>query len=270
MSSLGSHSVGEVYGTQRPRRRWGRRLLITFIVLVIIVVGLLAVADRVAKSYAERVIGDKVSDQITQQKATSEKPDVTIEGFPFLTQVAGGNYQEIKIQLRDFTGPAANNKTIAVPLLDIRADDVKAPLDTLRSGNGDITASTVTGTATIAYSQVAELIDQPGLKLQERDGKLVGAAPVQALGQTYNVTGTAALTVKGGAVQVRFSDVKAAGLPDIPLVQNLVNSYAQKLALDLRVPPLPLKLTLQKVEAAPDGLKVTAGARDVPLNSGGL
>jgi hypothetical protein len=263
-------SVAEVYGTRRPRKHWGRRLLITFIVLVIIVVGGLVVLDRVAVGFAERTIGDKVSEQVAAQKATSEKPDVTIDGFPFLTQVAGGQYQEIKIELRDFTGPAGNDKTIRMPLLDIRANDVKAPLDTLRSGNGDIIASTVSGTGTIAYDQMAELINQPGLKLEERGGKLIGSAPVQALGQTYNVSGTADLTVKGGAVQVRFSDVKADGLPDIPLVQNLVNSYAQKLALDLQVPKLPLKLALQKVEAQPDGLKVTAGARDVELNSGGL
>lgn len=262
--------MGEVYGTERPRKRWGRRLLITFIVLVIIVVGLLAVADRVAASFAERMIGDKVSEQVAAQKATSEKPDVTIEGFPFLTQVAGGEYQDIKIQLRDFAGPAGNDRTIRMPLLDIRAQDVKAPLDTLRSGNGQIIASTVNGTATIAYDQVAELINQPGLKLEERGGKLVGSAPVQALGQTFAVSGTADLAVKGGAVQVRFSDIKADGVPDIPIIRSLINSYAQKLALDLKVPPLPLKLTLQKVEAAPDGLKVTAGAHDVELNSAGL
>ena len=67
-------------------------------------------ADRVGASYAERAIGDRVAQQVTEQKATSEKPDVTIEGVPFLTQVLAGEYQEIKILLNNFTGPAGNGK----------------------------------------------------------------------------------------------------------------------------------------------------------------
>lgn len=262
---------GEVYGTQRPRKkRWGRRLLITFIVFLILVLGLLVALDRFAAGYAERTIGDRVSEQVADQNATSEKPDVTIEGVPFLTQVLDGNYQEIRIQLSDLTGPAGNNRTVRVARLDVRANDVNAPLDTIRTGNGDIVAQTVTGTGTIDYPQLAELIGQPGLQLSEKDGKLVGTAPLQALGQTFNVSGTATVAVRNGIVQVRFSNVTAAELPNVPIVRNLVNAYVQKLSVDLRVPELPLKLAVQKVEARPDGLQFTAGADNVSLNAGGL
>jgi hypothetical protein len=263
--------VGEVYGTERrPRKRRGRRLLITLLVLLLLLIGLLVVADRFAVSYAERRIGDEVTTQVANQKATSEKPDVTIEGVPFLTQVLDGRYQEIKIRLNNFAGPAGNGRTIRMPLLDVRARDVLAPLDTLRSGNGDIVASTVTGTAVVAYDELATMIDYPGLKVTERDGKLIGSAPLQALGQTFDVTGAAVLTVKDGIVQVRFSDVTAEGLPNVPIVRNLVNSYVQRISVDLQVPALPLKLAVEKVEPKPDGLHVTAGAADVALNSGGL
>jgi DUF2993 family protein len=264
--------VAEVHGSQRrPRKRRGRRLLITLIVLLVIVGGALAVADRFAASYAERTISDRVARSVANQKATSDKPAVTVEGVPFLTQVAAGEYQQIKIKLANFAGPAGNGKTIKLPLLDVRANDVNAPLNTLRSGRGEIVANTVTGTGTIDYAQLTTLIGQPGLKLDAKDGKLVGSAPVQALGQTFNVSGTAALTVrKDGVVQVRFADVNAAELPNIPLVRNLVNAYVQKLAVDLRVPPLPLKLAVQKVEPTAEGLRFTAGANDVALNSPGL
>jgi hypothetical protein len=260
--------VAEVYGSSRPRRRWGRRLLATLIVLLIIII--LVVLDRFGASYAERVIGDRVAEQVANQKATSDKPDVTVEGVPFLTQVLSGNYQEIKIELRNFSGPAGDGKTIKMPLLDIRAKDVRAPLDTLRNRQGSIVATTVTGAGTIDYDQVAQLIGQKGLTLKESGGKLVGAAPVQALGQTFNVTGAATLTVKDGAVQVRFSNVTAAGLPDVPLVHNIVDSYVKQLAVDLKVPELPLKLKLQKVQPTAAGLVVTTGANNVPLNAGGL
>jgi hypothetical protein len=262
--------VAEVHETSRPRRRWGRRLLITLIVLLMIIGIALAVLDRFGASYAERVISDRVAEQVADQQATSDKPDVTVAGMPFLTQVLAGEYQEIKIELRNFSGPAGNGKTIKMPLLDIRAKDVRAPLDTLRTRQGDIVATTVTGAGTIDYAQVTKLIEQKDLTLSERDGKLVGTAPVQALGQTFNVTGAASLTVKDSVVQVRFSEVTAEGLPDVPLVRNIIDSFAQRLAVDLRVPELPLKLTVRKVEATPAGLVVTADANEVSLNTSGL
>jgi len=262
--------VAEVYESSRPRKRWGRRLLTTLIVLLIIVGIILVVVDRFAASYAERVIGDRVAQQVADQKATSDKPEVSIEGVPFLTQVLSGRYHEIKIELRNFSGPAGSGKTIKMPLLDIRAKDVRAPLDTLRTRQGNIVATSVTGAGTIDYAQLVTLIGQKGLTLKESGGKLVGAAPVQALGQTFNVTGTATLVVKDGAVQVRFSDITAQGLPDAPLVRNLIDSYAQRLAVDLKVPVLPLKLKLEKVQPTSAGLVLTAGANNVPLNAGGL
>lgn len=263
--------MGEVYGARvRPRRRWGRRLLITFLVLLIILAAALAVADRVAASYAERLISDKVAEQVANQKATSEKPDVTIEGVPFLTQVARGEYREIKIEMANFTGPAGKGRTITTKLLDVRANDVRAPLDTIRSGNGDIQAGSVIGTGTIDYAQLATLVGQPGVTLGGKDGKLVVSAPLTALGQTFTLKGTAELTVKGNAVQVRFADVQTDGLPDNAVIRGLVNTYVQRLAFTIQVPALPLKLVVKKVEPQADGLKFTAEARDVALNSSGL
>jgi len=262
--------VAEVYGSSRPRRRWGRRLLTTLIVLLIIVGIILAVLDRFAASYAEGVISDRVAEQVANQKASSDKPDVTVEGVPFLTQVLAGKYQEIKIELRNFSAPAGNDKTVRMPLLDIRAKDVRAPLNTLRTRRGTIVATTVTGVGTIGYPQLTDLIGQKGLTLKESGGKLVGAAPVQALGQTFTITGAATLAVEDGVVQVRFSDVTAQGLPDVPLVRNIIDSYVQRLAVDLKVPALPLKLKVQKVQPTAAGLVVTAAASEVPLNAGGL
>jgi hypothetical protein len=263
--------VSETYGARvRPRRRWGRRLLITLLVLLIILAVVVAVGDRFAKSYAERMISDKVAEQVANQKATSEKPDVTIEGFPFLAQVLRGRYDAINIQLAGFSGPTGNGQTITTKSLDVRATDVVAPLDSIRSGNGDIVAGAVSGTGLIDYQQLVKLVGQDGLTLGEKDGKLYGKAPVTALGQTFTVSANASLAVKEGVVQVRFSDVQTEGLPSGSAFQGLINTYVEKLAFDLRVPPLPLKLVVQKVEPLAGGLQFTAGARDVPLNSSGL
>jgi len=245
-------------------------VLFSFIVLLLILAAALAVADRFAASYAERKISDRVAQQVAQQKATSEQPKVTIEGIPFLTQVARGEYQEIRIELANLSGPAGDGRTIKIKTLDARANDVRAPLDTIRSGNGEVTAGSVIGTGLIDYAQIAQLAGQPGVKLAEQNGKLVGSAPVQVLGQTFTISATAALKVQGDLVQVSFSDVKAEGLPDNALVRGLVNTYVQKLAFNLRIPALPLDLKVKSVEPQADGLKITAAASHVSLNSSGL
>jgi hypothetical protein len=263
--------VAEVYGERRPRKRWGRRLLITFIVLLVFLLIILAVVDRFGASYAERVIGDRVAEQVADQDATSDPPDVTVEGVPFLTQVVKGEYQEIKIELRNFSGPAGNGNTIRMPLLDVRAKDVRAPLETLRTRQGDIIATAVTGTGTVDYNTLAQLTDEEGVKLGEKDGKLAVTAPLQILNQTVTINGTANLEVaEGNVVRVRFDEVTADGLPDIPLVQQALTNYAKQISVDLKVPELPLKMVVQKVQPTPAGLAVTAGASEVPLNAGGL
>jgi hypothetical protein len=262
--------VAEVYGT-RPRKRWGRRILVTLLVLLIILAAILAVVDRIGASYAERVISDRVAEQVADQDAQSAKPDVTVEGIPFLTQVVAGKYQEIKILLRDFSGPAGNGKTIKMPVLDIRAKDVRAPLDTLRSGQGDIIATTVTGAGTIDYATLAQLSGEDGVKLAEKDGKLAVTAPLTVLNQKVTINGTANIEVaSGNVVRVRFEQVTAEGLPNVPLVDTALNNYARSLSVDLKVPALPLKLKVEKVQPTPAGLVVTAGAKEVPLNAGGI
>lgn len=254
----------------RPRRRWGRRLLITLIVLLIIAGIALIVLDRFAASFAEREIANRVAQQVSSQQAHSATPEVSIRGVPFLTQVVSGRYREIDILLRDFSAPAGNDRTVRMPALDIQARDVRAPLETLRTRQGSIIATTVTGTGTVDYPSVAALIGRKGVTLAAKDGKLAVTAPLSALGRSVTVTGTADLAVAGDVLRIRFADLTAAGLPANPLVQGLLRAYAEQISIDVKVPPLPLRLHVRGVQPRPEGLLVTTGADEVPLNTGRL
>lgn len=252
---------------EKPRRRRGG--LIAFLVVLLIVGGALFAVDRFGSGYAERLIADRVAQEVSKQGATSAEPQVTVEGVPFVTQVLSGEYQEIRIELADFSGPTGDGRTISLPMLDIRAKDVAAPLSALRSGTGEITAATVTGAATIGYASLAELTGREGVQLAEKDGKLAVTAPVEVLNQQVTVTGTANLAVaEGNVVKVTFETVSAEGVPNIPIVQNLLNNYARQISLDMRVPDLPLNLVVREVTPTAGGLVVTADANDVPLNGG--
>ncbi|TDB74860.1 DUF2993 domain-containing protein [Micromonospora sp. KC723] len=253
---------------RRPRRR-GRKVLVTLVVLLLLLGGLLVVADRVAAGVAERAIADQVERELAKQQARSAPPQVDVGGFPFLTQVLGGRYERISIVLTDAQGAVEGN-AVNLPRLDVDARGVRASLDTLRSGRGDVIADTVDGTGTVAYDSLAKLLDRPGLKLGEQNGKLVVTAPVDILGQRLTVSGTADVTVaEGNKVALRFNDLSAEGLPAVPLARTLLNNYARGISVDVPLPELPFQLTVRKVEPRPEGLAVTADARDVPINQAG-
>ena len=223
---------------------------------------ILAVVDRFGASYAERVISDRVAEQVANQDATSEKPDVTVEGVPFLTQVVKGEYQEIKIELRNFSGPAGNGKTIRMPLLDVRAKDVRAPLDTLRTRQGDIIATTVTGTGTVDYATLGRA-DRPGGREARREGRQAGghraargAQPDrhdQRHGEPDGRRGQ-----RGPDAFRRGARPRACRTSR--WCSNVLNNYAKQISVDLKVPDLPLKMVVQKVQPTAAGLVVTAGA----------
>ena len=265
--------MAEVYGERRrPRKRWGRRLLITLIVLLVLLGIIAAVVDRFGKSYAERVISDRVAEQVTNQEATSEKPDVTVEGVPFLTQVLNGRVpgdqdraEELRRAGRQRARPSRCRCSTCAPRTSGRR--------WTRCGPGRATSSPPRSPAParVDYATLAELTNREGVKLGEKDGKLAVTAPLEVLNQTVTVNGTANLEVtKGNVVRIRFEQVTAEGLPDIPLVRNLLNNYAKQISVDVKVPALPLKLVVQKVQPTAEGLVVTAGASEVPLNAGGL
>lgn len=253
---------------RRPRRR-GRKVLITLLVLLLLLVGLLVIADRVATGVAERAIADQVSQEIAKQDAQSSPPEVEVAGFPFLTQVLDGKYERISIRLTDVRG-SVRGDALALPTLDVDARNVRASLETLRTQQGDVVAETVDGTGTVTYESLAQLLDRPGLALGERDGRLTVTAPVDILGQKLTVAGTADVSVgKENQVSLRFNDLDAEGLPNIPLARTLLNNYAKGISIDVPLPELPFQLSLREVKPLPQGLAVTAAAKDVPINSVG-
>ena len=67
------------YDQARPRRRHPLRWII---IAVVVVLAILVGVDFAAKSYAEGQMASQI-----QQQGFPKKPDVSIEGFPFLTQV---------------------------------------------------------------------------------------------------------------------------------------------------------------------------------------
>jgi hypothetical protein len=243
-------------------RSRGRRLAIGGLVFLVVVAGLLVVADRVSAWYAERRIAEEVRQEIAGREITTDAPDVQVGGFPFLTQVLAGEYKSITIKLRNVEGGG-----VRLPELDVKATGVHATLQTIRSGQGEARADRVTGTATVGYATVAALANQPGLQLSSQNGNLRVRLPVQILGQDVTLVGTAKVRVDRNFVRVSVSDLNDEGGKLPPQGRSLANGYADRLSVAFQLPSLPFNLTLGQVTAEPEGLAITATARGVPITS---
>jgi hypothetical protein len=243
-----------------------RRFLITLSVIVVVVgVGLFAM-DRALAAYAEGKIADQTSAQIAKQGMRSGTPTADVGGFPFATQVAAGKYNKITIGIPDLQGQG-----MRVPNLTLVATDVIAPLDALRSGEGAITATKVTGSAVVPWDVVIAAAKLKDLKLSAlEDGTLKVSGEVTFAGFSVPLTGQAKVSV-GGPTSLKVQVTDLAGTdPNLnSVVRSLIAAYKDKLVFTVALPKLPYDLKLSKVTPTPNGLDLQVFAENVPLTEGG-
>lgn len=243
------------------------RALRILLIVVVILGGLFVIADRVAVYFAENEAADKV--KTTENLAST--PDVSIKGFPFLTQVAAGKLDDVRIGIKNYE--ADTGDTTAGAPKSIRIDDLQADMKgvTFTGDYSSATASTATGTATIAYdellkaakSQPTQII--PGVNAQVvglsdgGSGKIKVDVKVTAAGasQTYPVLST--VTVDGDSVKVH-----ADNLPK--LVVDLADARIRSITdFQQTIDRLPGGVKVDGVQAAKNGVEITVKGSNVKL-----
>jgi hypothetical protein len=112
--------------TRRRRRKGPLIALITVIVLLV----LLVVSDRVANAYAE----NQMASQVQSSLGLSGKPHVTIQGFPFWTQLLAKDFKTVDI--------TASNETINNPNAGGGALEIASLNATLRVCTSKASAAT--------------------------------------------------------------------------------------------------------------------------------
>lgn len=235
-----------------------RKFLTVTGVLVVLLGGLLVVADRVGVNLAEKEIAKRISARLSANGITSSTPDVDITGVPFLTQVLRGEYEEIDLTLRDLTGGK-----VPLPLLTVQAKGVRAPLSGLRDGTAEATAAKVTGTGTVAYTSLVQAGNLPGLTLHGDGGRVLSiSGKVAVLGE---LKGRAEVTVVDGKVRLRVIELNSASGALTNAAQMLLTTYRNRMAVTLPLPALPFGLVLKDVQTAETGLLVTMTANEVNL-----
>ncbi|MFD8547345.1 DUF2993 domain-containing protein [Streptomyces sp. NPDC059649] len=230
------------------------RALRVLLVLVVIFGGLFVAADRVAVNLVE----DKAAEKIRSSQGLDRNPEVTIKGFPFLTQVAGRDLQEVDAELGGIEA-RADGHALRIDKLSAQFHDVALTSDYMSIES----AATATGNARITYADLTRAAGG-GVKITyggEKNGRSqVKISPNLPLLSSLDVTGSISI-VHGNTVRLR-----ADGLPAmcraLPGCESKVRAQTDH---DWKLDQLPGNLKLDKVATLADGLSISASGTDVKL-----
>ncbi len=239
---------GYGYGYSRPARR--RHPLRITIIVVVVLAALLVGADFAARAFAE----NKAASEI-QQQGFPKKPNVDIEGFPFLTQVAAHKFQDIQISSSNITEGPLDIQSINASLKDVHINGAF-------SGG---TIGTLYGTASITFTALSNAMTSEAGPLGQlaNDGLTLSAAGPDEVKASLNVvvfSGTAVWRVTrtdGNDINIQL--VSTGGLP-----ASVLSPISD---ITLRLPSLPLGLKIQSISVTPSGLVGVLTGQNVSFGS---
>lgn len=226
------------------------------VVMVAIPLGLAALADRGLAAIA----GNATAVAVQRSENLSEKPDVSFNGFPFLTQAIKGRFREVEVKVRD-----VRREGVTVTRIEARLEDVRVGLGDALSGEVEaVPIGEGTAAATLAYSDVNEfLASRPGnLRVSARSGALVVAGNVTVPNRgSVPAEGDATVRVAGETVVVTVRNVRSTSGATLP--STVAAAAADRFSFTVPVRGLPFGIRLVSVRPTDDGLFVAASARGI-------
>jgi hypothetical protein len=242
------------------------RALRILLVVVVILGGLFVLADRLAVNFAE----GEVADKLKAHEGLATTPDVSIKGFPFLTQVVGGSLDDVEIGIKDYEAATGTSSRT------IRIDDLQADMKGVDfSGDySSATAASATGTASITYAELLKTAKSEPTQVMQGvtanvvglsdggNGKIKVAVEATVLGtklpQPVYVLST--VTVSGDTVRVHADSLPSFG--GVRAAENEVRSITD---FQQKIDDLPGGIQLDKVEAGKNGVEISVKGSNVKL-----
>jgi hypothetical protein len=138
--------AGQPRGRRGPRKRRVRRSVMAVFGVIVLVI-LLVIGDRVALAITENDMASQF-----QQNGLPVKPSVTIEGFPFLTQLAAKDFNKVDISGSNMPVPLPTGGNLSITSL-------KATINGLHISSYSSTASArvdqMNATVFVSFSALA-------------------------------------------------------------------------------------------------------------------
>lgn len=224
---------------------------VTLLILLALVAGLLVVGDRLAVRQAEGF----VAENLRTRSRLDTTPQVTIHGFPFLTQVAARRFDRVDLE---GTGVPAGTpeRPLRVDRMDLRLSGV----DTANNYR-QISASDLDGTASVTWGEIGK---QVGAQVApERDGRIRVELTAGIYGQRVPVVVSARPVLDVPSQKVHLSEPRALvaryQVPDV-VVERVVAENVPPVDLNL-----PLSLRASGLTVRRDHLDLGLQGTDIQL-----
>jgi LmeA-like phospholipid-binding len=239
-----SPSSGAPPRVRRRRRRGSRIGLITVIVVLV----LLVISDFAARAYTE----NQMASQVQSSLGLSGKPNVTIHGFPFWTQLLARDFKTVTV--------TASNETINVSSAGsglLQISSLNATLDGMHiHGLNSATIDHFTVTALVTFTALGNVGGIPSGVTLAPDGPNQIKATVSLFG-LFSDSATVQVSQSGpNQINVKVTDF--GGIPTSAL-GNLGN-------FNITIPKLPAGVTIQSVSVTQQGLQITAAGQNTTLS----
>jgi hypothetical protein len=223
----------------RPRRRRKRWPIVTGVIVVVLI--LLAVAaDRVACFEAENQMANKM-----QESGLPVKPHVSINGFPFLTQLVAKDFNDVVISASNVTEGPLTIASINATLHGMHLID----------GYSGARIDSLDGSALVTFGALAKAGDIPSaITLGPGASPSQIKASVSVLGLSTSAT---AQVTKTGPSQFDVQVVDAGGIP-ASVLGNLAN-------FKVNIPQLPAGMNIAGVSVTAQGVVITITGKNTTL-----
>jgi len=233
------------------RRSRPIRLLIVVVVAVLVLAGLLIVADR----WVQRLAEDQVAARVQTQLGAPAKPGVDLGPFPFLNEIATGRLDSARVRMDEVALPDTGGATIT-------GVDATFTGVTVSERFSRIVADQGQATGVLSYPSLSALtgldVAYAGTdRVQIRFETVIGRWPVAG-----TATGRPVLDVENQSLEIADAQVSVTseGVPQ-PVADAAGQFALRRVPLDT----LPYSLRLTSIAVREDGVQVTATGQDLPL-----
>lgn len=220
---------------RRRRRRWP---WVTLIVIILVLVG----ADRGANAYTE----DQMASQMQASLALSGKPHVTIQGFPFLTQLAARDFRTVDIN--------ASNET-AGPGGQLEIASLTATLHGMHiHGLKSATVDQFNASALVTFAALANVSGAPQGVTFSADGpnKVKASIDLGPLSQSAE-----AQVTQTGPGQINIKLLNADGI---------TSDVLGSLNFNVTIPKLPAGVSIKSISITQQGIRISVAGTNTSLS----
>ena len=177
-----------------------RRLVWTLVVIVV----LLAILDRVALWSAQHDVAERLQADAQLQSA----PDVSIRGYPFLTQLISGDYDDVDVVVRGL-----DNDTVRIDRLSVHVSGAHVSMgDVLSQNRSRVRVDRATAQLHLTYADLkTAVVRQAGDQPVRFDHSVVTRASVSGGNTVVLHTTTVDIPIKltGLPFGIRLTSAKA-------------------------------------------------------------